>query len=184
MPAEETPAQSPGIPHALQRAQRDLQAGRPDLARDRLTGYLYTLHRRGVYHQDTYVLLGRVLFDMRDYARAGAAWLLTEHSGAEVDTATAAFFKRYGREPAAVLHALKPRAPSEDFPPAVQQRLKSWDYRYRPYRPRSNPHAAHELVEEEEKERGVRPIEMGCIWAALLIFAFIAYFVYVNFRRG
>jgi hypothetical protein len=188
MPASEPPAQdsaSPQAPrapklNALERAQRDLAAGRPDLARDRLTGCLYTLHRRGEYRQDVYILLGRVLFEMRDYARAGAAWLLTEHHGADVATATAAFHKRFGNDAGAILSLVKPHAPSEDYPPAVQERLKAWGYRYRPYRPRSNPHAMHEHVEGEEK--GVRPIEMGCIIAALVVGLTIAYMVWLSFR--
>jgi hypothetical protein len=145
-----------------------MDAGRPDLARDRLTGYLYTLHRRAEYNQEAYALLGEAYFAMREYAHAGAAWLLTERQGADVDTALQAFHKRYGTEPAAMLHAVKPRAPSEDYPPQVQERLKGWGYRFRPYRPRSNPHVIHSQ-EQTQPQTGLRPIEMGCLLAAGLL---------------
>jgi len=155
-------------PSALDRARADLAAGRPDLARDRLTGFLYTLHRRGEYREEAYALLGEAYFAMKEYARAGAAWLLTTRTGADVDQAVQAFHARYGREPAAVLHQLKAHAPSEAYPPAVQERLKSLGYRYRPYRPRSNPHV---LEEFEEKPRGVRPVEVGCLVVGFVVIA-------------
>ncbi|HYG75445.1 MAG TPA: DUF6584 family protein [Planctomycetota bacterium] len=165
---------------ALDRARLDLAAGRPDLARDRLTGYLYTLHRRGDFSQDAYLLLGEAHFAMRDYARAGAAWLLTERSGEDTERAVAEFHKRFGRDPANVLQQVKPRAPSEDYPPAVQERLKGWGYRYRPYRPRSNPHAMHELT-GEEKQQGLRGIEIGCGLALLAGTVMFVFWIYVNF---
>jgi hypothetical protein len=165
---------------ALERAQEDLDHGRPDKARDRITGYLYTLHRRGEYNQEAYSLLGQVYFAMRDLPRAGAAWLLTERQGADVDEALKAFTQRYGSDAANVLYAIKPHAPSEDYPQAVQERLKSWGYRYRLYRPRSNPHAAHELS-AEPKTTGVRPVELGCFMAMLAVFSVFAYWLYLNF---
>jgi len=167
---------------ALERAQEDLDNGRPDKARDRITGYLYTLHRRGEYNQEAYSLLGQVYFAMRDLPRAGAAWFLTERQGPEVDEAQKAFIQRYGSDPGNILHAIKPHAPSEDYPPAVQDRLKSLNYRYRLYRPRSNPHAAHELSAEQTTQ-GVRPVELGCALAVLALFSVFAYWVYLNFSR-
>jgi len=171
-------------PSALERARKDLSAGRPDLARDRVTGYLYTLHRRGQYDQNAYLLLGEILYSMRDYPRAGAAWLLTEKSGPEFDQSLEAFQKRYGKDAANMLRQVKPHAPSEDYPPAVQERLKTWDYRYKPYRPRSNPHALHEEDAVERAARPtIRPIELGCAVAALMFIASIAYFVWASLRR-
>lgn len=166
---------------ALARAQEDLDNGRPDLARDRITGYLYTLHRRGEYSQEAYSLLGQVLYAMRDLPRAGAAWLLTERQGPDVDEALTAFHQRYGRDALNVLKAVKPRAPSEDFPPAVQERLKAWGYRYRTYRPRSNPHVSHEL-DAEPSSQGVRPVEIGCALALLTLLSIFAYWIFLNFR--
>lgn len=157
----------PGNIKALERARADLDAGRPDLARTRITGYLYTLHRRGEYHEAAYALLGETCAAMRDYAAAGAAWLLTEHAGPEVDRAVEAFHARYGKTPANVLHALKPRAPGEAYPPAVRERLKGLGYRYRPYKPRSNPHVLTEL--ETEKPQGVRPVEVGCLFFVIFV---------------
>ena len=171
-PSEPAPASSPPPParpkrDGQARARADLDAGRPDLARERLNGCLYTLHRRGAYREDAYVLLGETCFAMKDYARAGAAWLLTTRTGSDVDQALAAFYERYGREPAAVLHQLKPHAPSEQYPPPVQARLQALGYRYRPYRPRSNPHV---LEEFEERPQGVRPVEAGCLVAGGVVF--------------
>jgi len=146
---------------ALDRARADLAAGRPDLARERLHGYLHSLHCRGDYNQDAYLLLGEVLFAMKDYARAGAAWLLTERDDAEAQVSIDAFHKRFGTDPVNVLRALKPRARSEEYPPKVQERLQNWGYRYMPYRARSNPHET--MRPDEEPERTLRPIEAGCI---------------------
>src|SRR5471030_1051535 len=99
---------------ALERARRDLEAGRPDIARDRLSGFLYTQHRSGRYDQAAYLLYGEALFAMRDRARA--AWLLTEKSGPDFDLAVAAFNKRFGSDPVNALRVVKPHAPSEDYP--------------------------------------------------------------------
>ena len=167
---------------ALERARKDLDAGRPDIARDRLSGYLYTQHRSGRYDQAAYLLYGDALFAMRDLARAGAAWLLTEKTGPDFDTATAAFHTRFGRDPVNVLRVVKPHAPSEDYPPVVQARLKSWDYRYRPYRPRSNPHAITEHS-EDEATTGLRPVEFGCIGAAVIFALLFAVWLWMSFRR-
>jgi len=166
---------------ALERARQDLASGRPDLARDRLTGYLYTLHRRGEYQAEAYLLLGQALYAMKDYARAGAAWLLTEHSGPEFDHAISEFHRRYGTAAVNVLRQVKPRAPSEDYPPAVQARLRSWDYRYRTYRPRSNPHAVTERSTEDDQPQGLRGIEIGCLLFVLgIAFAVLSWlYVYI-----
>jgi len=147
-------------PSALDRARADLAAGRPDLARDRLTGFLYTLHCRGEYLEPAYALLGETYFTMQDFAKAGAAWLLTTRTGADVEQAVQAFYARFGNASDAVLQQLKAHAPSEAYPPSVQERLKALGYRYRSYRPRSNPHAQEEL---EGKQSGLRPVEVGCL---------------------
>lgn len=160
---------------ALERARADLASGRPDLARERLTGYLYTLHRAGRYDQQPYLLLGEVYYEMRDFARAGAAWLLTEKSGPEVERATEAFYRRYGRNPHNILKLVKPHAPSEAYPALVQERLKAWDYRYRPYRPRSNPHVLTETPDVQPTKGQLRPVELGCV-VTLVLFALVFLF--------
>lgn len=150
---------------ALERARRDLSAGRHDLARDRVTGFLYTLHRRGDYDQAAYLLLGDIYFEMHDLPRAGAAWLLTERQDENSTRAIEAFHKRFGTDAANILKLIKPHAPSEDYPPLVQERLKGWGYQYVAYRPRSNPHTVNELSAEEQagKKPGLRPVEIGCL---------------------
>ena len=163
---------------ALERARADLAAGRPDQARERLTGYLYTLHRAGRYDQTTYLLLGDVYFEMRDFARAGAAWLLTEKSGPDFEKATEAFHQRFGSNPDSVLKLIKPHAPSEAYPPLVQERLRNWDYRYRPYRPRSNPHVLTEESEEAQASKGqLRPVELGCVVAVVIFVLAIVFWM-------
>jgi len=161
---------------ALERARADLAADRPDRARDRLTGYLYTLHCRGEYSQEAYLLLGDAYFAMKEYARAAAAWLLTEKQGPEFDTALQAFHQRHGKDPANILSLLKPHAPSEDYPPRVRERLKEWDYRYRTYRPRSNPHTSGEPTSAQP--RGVRPVELGCGAVLLIGTLLLAYWLF------
>jgi hypothetical protein len=165
---------------ALERARRDLESGRPDLARDRITGYLYTLHRRGDYSQEAYLLLGDAYFAMRDFAPAGAAWLLTGRQGPDVDQAVKAFHERFGNDAVNILKIVKPHAPSEDYPAAVQERLKTWGYRYKTYRPRSNPHVEHELGEPQQK--GLRPVEVGCLVAILAVAAAYISWLFISTR--
>ena len=112
---------------------------------------MYSLHCRGEYSQDAYQLLGEIYFAMHDLPRAGAAWLLTERSGEEVERAAAAFYERYGRTPPNILRVVKPHAPSENYPPAVQERLKAWDYRYRNYRSRNAPRAGENILGQRRR---------------------------------
>lgn len=147
---------------ALERARADFANARPDLARDRLYGYLYTLHSRGEYNENAYLLLGEVLFAMKDFARAGAAWLLTERDDANAQFAFDAFHARYGKNSSNALVIVKPHAPSELYPPKVQERLQAWNYRYIPYRSRSKPRADLDTP-LTEAPASIRPIEAGCI---------------------
>lgn len=171
-------------PSALERARADLAAGRPDSARERVTGYLYTLHCRGEYNAEAYLLLGEIYFAMHDYAKAGAVWLLTDRSGADVERAVAAFYERYGRNSTNILRVIKPRAPSELYPPAVQERLKGWDYRYRHYRSRNKPRAGENIPDHDgEEQPGLRGIEIGCLLAIVAFALMGAVWVYLNFFR-
>lgn len=162
----------------LDRARADFQAGRPDKARDRLTGYLSTLQSRGEYSGEVYALLGEVHFAMKNFAHAGAAWLLSERESADVDFAVKAFFERHNvHDFRNILRALKPRLPLEAFPPRVQQRLKDWGYKYAPYQSRAEREAEEAAVRKES--RSVRPIEAGCLLFAALAVLFILYYFMV-----
>ncbi len=163
---------------ALDRARADLAAGRPDLARDRIQGYLQTLSLKGEYSADTYSLLGDVYFSMRDFARAGAAWMLTDRDDDNARIALDAFIQRYGQKPANVLAAVKPRAPSEVYPPKVQERLNSWGYRYIPHRTRAQKRAA--ASEPDEERSGLLQIDAGCI--VFLFFGFVLVRAYLYMK--
>lgn len=143
----------------IERARAELKAGRPDRARDCLSGHLRALNQRGEYSQDAYLAMGEIYFAMKDFAKAGAAFLLTERSDTDAEFCFKAFFERHGSEDfKSILHALKPHAPSESYPPKVRERLSGWGYRYVAYRPRK------EGGEEAQPEvKGLRPIEMGCL---------------------
>lgn len=160
----------------LERARADLQAGRPDKARDRLTGHLRTLQQRGKYNAEIYALLGEVHFAMQNFAHAGAAWLLTERDGADVNFAVKAFFERHNvHDHRNILRALKPRLPLEAFPPRVQERLAEWGYQPRPSR------AEREAEQAAAKEvgSGVRPIEAGCILVCGLLVLLVMYYIFL-----
>ena len=182
MPEDTPPNPDREKKSALERAREDLAAGRPDVARERVTGYLYSLHCDGEYEQDAYLLLGEIYFAMQDYPRAGAAWLLTERSGADVEKAFTAFYERYGRNSTNILRVVKPHAPSENYPPAVQERLKAWDYRFRNYRSRNKPRAGENIRDNEGEEKpGLRGIEIGCLLAVVVVGMLTAFWVYLNF---
>jgi hypothetical protein len=167
---------------ALERARADIANGRPDLARERLYGFLYTLHTRGEYRQDVYLLLGEVLFAMKDFARAGAAWLLTERDDADALFAFEAFQARYGKNTSKGLDVVKPHAPSEHYPPKVQERLQGWNYRYVPYRSRSQPRIDRDAPLTEQAG-GVRPIEAGCIIVSVIGVVLACLFFYTRLNR-
>ncbi|MBE7465744.1 MAG: hypothetical protein HS116_19900 [Planctomycetes bacterium] len=175
---EDSAARSSGaavpLGRALERARQDLAAGRPDLARDRLHGFLNTLARRGLYRADAYELLGEIHLEMKDLPRAGAAWLLTSKSGPDVERAVAACYARYGKDGTALLQALSPRAPAELYPPDVQARLRAWGYRFRPYRSRKHPRAEEPV---EFRTQGLRPAEVGCAIFVLMLTAVAAAFM-------
>lgn len=184
------PEDSPAKPDrkkkpALERAREALAAGRPDKARDILNGFMYALHCRGEYSQDAYQLLGEIYFAMHDLPRAGAAWLLTDRTGEDVDRAVASFYERYGRTPPNILRVVKPHAPSENYPPAVQERLKAWDYRFRHYRSRNAPRAGENIrdSEGEAEQGGLRGIEIGCLLAVVFAGLMACVWVYFNFFR-
>lgn len=168
---------------ALERARAELQAGRPDKARDRVTGWLSSLHLCGEYSQEAYALLGEIYFAMKDFSLAGAAWFLTERDDADSRMAGDAFHERFGRDPLNVLRATVPRAPLEAYPPKVRERLSACGYRHVPRRSRRAPGGA---IEGEGGVRsGVRPIEAGCLLFAVMSVIFIAYYFYLTFRgRG
>lgn len=91
-------------PTALRNARRDLDAGRPWLARDRLTTYLSA-------HLDERVLdaLGDVYATMGDLPAAGAVWFALDRDDDLARRAAAAFVEYYGQSPERTWNAL-PRA--------------------------------------------------------------------------
>ena len=165
---------------ALDRARADLASGRPDLARDRIHGLLHSQLIKGEYSEETYALLGDIYFAMRDLPRAGAAWLLTERSDPDAQQAIEAFHTRYGVDAVNVREAVKPRAPSEIYPPKVQERLLQWNYRYLPYRSRAQRVAAADMP-DEDRPAGVRPIEAGCIIAVIVGILLLCMYLYTIF---
>jgi hypothetical protein len=77
-----------------------------------------------------------------------------------------------------MLRAVKPRAPSEKYPPKVQARLAEFSYRYKPFRSRKHPRSE----EPEKPPQGLRPLEAGCIGAVILALLLGAYYVYLLLR--
>jgi hypothetical protein len=165
-------------PSALERARADRARGRPDLARDRVTGYLAALHARGVYEQEAYLLLGEIHAEMRDYARAGAAWLLTERHDALAEAAFDAFRTRYGDDPVNILQALKPRAPIEAYPQTVVERLQALKYRYR------KPGEKHLAEADAEQQKDLRGRDMGCVVFLAAMLGLLLYFVFLVVRAN
>ena len=162
---------------ALERARADLQSGRPDIARDRVTGYLSNLHQRGAYSQEAYLLLGEIYFAMKDFPLAGAAWFMTERDDADSRMANNAFEQRYGLDPTQILQTVKPRAPLEAYPLMVRQRLEGCGYVGVSQFGRKN-----EALESEKQASGVRPIEAGCLLFAILCVIFVVYYFYLLSR--
>ena len=167
---------SPKSSDALERARADRARGRPDVARDRVTGYLASRHAHGIYDPEAYLLLGEILSDMHDYARAGAAWLLTERQDETAQKAFAAFRERHGDNPVNILQALKPRAPLEAYPPAVRERLEALKYSYRA------PGTRHGEPEAAEEAHELRGRDMGCVFVLLIFVAALVYFIFLIVR--
>jgi hypothetical protein len=78
----------------IERARRDLEAGRTWKARDRLRG---TLVARG--DDELLGLLGEVHFAMGDLPAAGAVWFACQRTGEEAEAADEAWRERYGNQP-------------------------------------------------------------------------------------
>jgi len=103
----------------LERARADRAADRSWVARDRLHG----VFAANPTSQEVLELLGRVSFEMGDLPEAGRYWYLTETDNEEARLANAAFEKRFGSNPHAVVHSIPLKAPISVYPPLVQDRL-------------------------------------------------------------
>jgi uncharacterized protein DUF6584 len=103
------------------RVAADIASGRLWKARDRLAGAL----RMEPTDQEILDQLGGVYYRMGDLPAAGRLWFLTTRTGPESASAIAAFFERYGHEPADIVGALPIRAPIDAYPAEVQGRLRS-----------------------------------------------------------
>jgi hypothetical protein len=104
---------------AIERIRADLDAGRLWKARDRVTG----LFSADPTAQAVLTVAGEVYYRMGDLPRAAAFWMLTEHSGPEVETAMVAMRDRYPRV-SDLAAALPIRDSIEAFPAGVQERLR------------------------------------------------------------
>src|ERR1700736_5792585 len=100
-----------------ERVDADLKAGRQWKARDRLVGLL-RVDPANPWALDQ---LGEVYFRMGDRPQAGRAWYLTARVGLEWESAEAAFYDRFGKQPSNVVAALYVRAAIDQFPPEVQE---------------------------------------------------------------
>jgi len=104
-----------------ERVDADLKAGRQWKARDRLVGLL----RVDPANQWALDQLGEIYFRMGDLPQAGRVWYLTARVGPEWGAAEAAFYERFGKKPSNVVAALHVRAAIDQFPPEVQERLRT-----------------------------------------------------------
>jgi hypothetical protein len=104
----------------MHRVEADIAAGRLWKARDRLEGKLF----HAPANQKVLELLGAVRADMGDLPAAGLAWFLTDGDDPRRDAAHDAMRERYGGGPN-LAYRLKVRAEIEDFPGAVQERLRA-----------------------------------------------------------
>ncbi len=106
---------------ALERARKDIDAGKLWKARDRYNGLLRT------YPSNQAVLdaLGEVNYRMGDTPAAGRYWFLTERDDEAATRAIDAMYERYGRTAIAFTDALPVRDSIGSFPPRVQERLRA-----------------------------------------------------------
>ena len=125
-----------------ERVDADLKAGRQWKARDRLVGLL----RVDPANQWALDQLGEIYFRMGDLPQAGRTWYLTARVGPEWGAAEAAFYERFGKKPSNVVAALHVRAAIDQFPPEVQERLRTLQRRLemegRFWEPKDRPPAA------------------------------------------
>lgn len=104
---------------AVEAARRDIDAGRLWKARDRLDGAV----RTSPHDAELLLLLGEVLYEMRDLPRAGAAWILTQRDDEAARAAVAALYERYGCDEKQIRRAIPYKQPIEGYPEAIQDRL-------------------------------------------------------------
>ncbi len=105
---------------AAERVRRDLAAGRPWKARDRLI----TAVGANPGDQELLEMLGEVYYGMGDLPAAGRFWLVSTRVGADVDAALAAFEERWGSNLGEKLKQVPMRGAVEDYPPPARDRLR------------------------------------------------------------
>ena len=154
-------------PVAIDRARDDLDSQRPWKARERLRAYLKAFPLDAVARD----LLGQTLYDMRDLPAAGAVWFLSERDDDDARAAIEALRGEHRRSGAAFRSSLDVRAPVEDWPPLVQERLRalqaevgSGGARWEPYAPRVIEHIEGRV----RSARGDRLALAGCLAALVL----------------
>lgn len=102
----------------IARARAELDAGRADLARDRLLG----LHATFPGDQEILSLLGDVYLHLGDPASAGRFLFMTERDDPEADAALQAFACRHGGDAAQMFRRLKV-VDASLLPPGAQERV-------------------------------------------------------------
>jgi hypothetical protein len=107
------------MPAVVERARDDIRNDRLWKARDRLASAL----KADPANQELLELLGEVHFRMGDLPNAGRHWILTGHTGPDVDAALAAFEERWGRDPAEKLRMVPLRTSPDDFAGLARERL-------------------------------------------------------------
>ena len=154
-------------PAAIDRARDDLAAQRPWKARERLRSYLKAFPLDAVARD----LLGQTLYDMRDLPAAGALWFLSERDDDDARAAIDALRDEHRRSGAAFRATLDVRAPIEDWPPLVQDRLRALQAeaaregaRWDPYAPRVVEHIEGRVL----SAHGDRLVLAGCLAALVL----------------
>ena len=105
------------------RAQQDVDDGRPWQARDRLRARLRATPR----DQRVIGMLGQVHWDMGDRAAAGRYWFLSDREGDEVEEAINAFRAVHSRSLHALIDDLPYLSPLSEWPVAARRRLQALD---------------------------------------------------------
>jgi hypothetical protein len=107
-------------PSVEERCRRDLAAGRPWVARDRLYGAL----RDRPADPALWTLLAEVHEDMRDLPAAGAAWFLTDRGDDDAQAAAAlAALRSRHTSVQSLAHVIAVRCAPEELAPAAQSRV-------------------------------------------------------------
>ena len=105
----------------VERARKDIEAGRLWKARDRLV----VVVGEGSASQEVLETLGEVYFAMGDQPAAGRFWFLTERGRSDMEEAMASFEERWGSNLGEKLKVVPFNGSAADYPPAARERLLS-----------------------------------------------------------